>query len=270
MLLASLTFAVMNIFVKLVSHLPSAEVVFFRSAISLVITFAMIRRRKIRYDGSHKWILFLRGFLGTVALIMFFFTLQKMHLATAIVIHYLSPFFTAMIAALFLGEHLSRHRMFYLLISFVGVLVIHRFDPSVSWEMVAIGVTAALFAGAAYNCVRWLKESLPTLVIMISFPLVATPATLVLILWMGNWVTPAGTDWLYLGLIGVLTQVAQFLLTRAYQTEKAGKVAGVTYSGILYAILAGMFIFNEYLGGWSYVGIALVLLGVILSSLSKR
>lgn len=44
MLLAGLFFALMNVCVKLVSHLPTMEVVLFRSALSLLFTYILLRR----------------------------------------------------------------------------------------------------------------------------------------------------------------------------------------------------------------------------------
>ena len=56
---------------------------------------------------------------------------------------------------------------------------------------------------------------------------------------------PAGRDWFYLLLIGIFSQLGQMFLTNALSREKAASVAIVNYSGLLYGLLFGWFVFGE-------------------------
>ena len=80
-----------------------------------------------------------------------------------------------------------------------------------------------------------------------------------------------GWDWLYLFLIGVFSQIGQIFLTNALQRERIAGVAIINYTGLVYALTVGWFVFGEPQGMEALFGMALVVLGVLLSvSYSRR
>src|SRR6476661_707578 len=95
MLLATFAFAVMNVFVKQLDRIPAMEIVFFRCLVSGLICGVVIARQRMDWQGNNHTLLIARGTFGTLALFTFFITLQRMPLATAVTIQYLSPIFTA-------------------------------------------------------------------------------------------------------------------------------------------------------------------------------
>lgn len=263
MLLAVLTFSMMNVFVKMLPHIPTLEIVFFRALVSLILSAIILKRKRISFWGNNQKVLLLRGIFGTVALSLYFYTLQAMPLASAMVIHYMSPIFTAIIASIVLKEHLAGRQYFFFLISFIGIVSIKGFDARIDWLDVAAGVGAAVLSGAAYNCIRWLKFTEDSHVIIFYFPLVAMPGTLLLTLFVYGWVDPGWTDLMLLIAIGVLTQIAQIFLTKAYQSEMANKVAGITNTGIIYALGLGWIFFGEVFDWKVILGMFLVIGGVV-------
>ena len=98
---------------------------------------------------------------------------------------------------------------------------------------------------------------------MFYFPLVVLPISLMGSLW--SWVTPEGWDWFILLMVGVTTQMAQYFMTKSYQQAKVSKVAIFDYLGVVYALIFGFILFNEYFNAPTYLGIALVLIGIILN-----
>ena len=93
MLGATFLFAVMNVLVKTVSHIPAVEVVFFRSIVSLVISLGMLKAAGVQLFGQkqNRLLLILRGTSGAIALVMYFWLLQVIPLATALVLQILTP-----------------------------------------------------------------------------------------------------------------------------------------------------------------------------------
>ena len=73
----------------------------------------------------------------------------------------------------------------------------------------------------------------------------------------------------FLILIGVFTQLGQLNLTKALQQDKVANVSIINYTGIIYAIVAGYFIFGEHYGAGSFAGIVLVIAGVLLSMIYR-
>jgi drug/metabolite transporter (DMT)-like permease len=263
MLQASLFFAIMNVMVKHVSNIPAVEIVFFRSVVSFVLSYVFLKKQNINVWGSNYKILITRGLAGSIALSFFFITLQYIPLASAITIHYLSPIFTAIIGIYFVKERVHIWQWVFFGISFAGILVIQGFDSRVSVGYAALGIAAAFLSGVAYNCIRKLKTSEHPLVIIFYFPLVTLPLSGIYLFF--DFVMPVGIDWLWLLLIGLSTQFAQYYMTKSYQSEDLSKVASLNYIGIIYALGFGYVFFNESYNLITYLGMAVVLVGVILN-----
>ena len=84
--LAVVFFAVMNVAIKYVAHLPTFELVFFRALIAASIAYTTLRVKGIPAWGNRKGLLILRGVFGFGALSMFIATLQNMPMATAFIL----------------------------------------------------------------------------------------------------------------------------------------------------------------------------------------
>lgn len=263
MLLAGFVFALMNVFVKLVPGIPATEIVFFRSVVSLVLSYVILKGRRIHLWGENKKILLFRGLSGAVALILYFITLQAIPLASAVTIQFLSPIFTSILGVFIVKERVKPVQWLFFLLAFAGIIIIQGFDPRITPLYLIIGIFAAFFSGLAYNFIRKLKTSEHPLVIVLYFPLVTLPVTGLYS--FIEWVPPSGWEWLILLLIGVLTQIAQYFMTKAYQAEELSKVASLKYVSIIYALGFGWVIFDETFNAMTYIGMVVVLLGVSLN-----
>ncbi|MBC5775987.1 DMT family transporter [Pontibacter sp. KCTC 32443] len=263
MLLSTLFFALMNVCVKLVPHIPAGEIIFFRSVISMVMSYAVLRKQKVRVWGTHKGLLITRGITGAIALILYFTTLQNIPLATAVTIQYLAPIFTTILGVFIVKEKVKAWQWVFFLVSFAGILVIEGVDVRISPFYLTVGVAGAFISGISYNIIRKLNTREHPLVIVFYFPMVALPISGIYCLL--EWVQPVGWDWLILLLVGFFTQLAQYYMTMSYQSEELSKVANLNYIGIFYALLLGFFMFGESFTFGSYAGMALVLVGVILN-----
>ncbi|MEP7169567.1 MAG: DMT family transporter, partial [Bacteroidota bacterium] len=263
--LAAFWFALMNVFVKKVSHLPAMELMFFRCTVSSAFCFAGMYQHKVTGSGSNKKLLLLRGFFGTCALYLYFLTVQHMPLGTAVSVQYLSPIFTVIIASILLKEKITPVQILFSLISFSGVLFIKGFDARISLFYLGIGILSSVFSSFAYNMIRSLSGKEHPLVVVLHFQLMAAIIGLGFTLF--NWVAPQGLDWLYLFLVGASTQLGQMAMTRSLQKEKISKVTILTYTGILYAIGFGYFFFGESYGLLSIIGMVMIVAGVVLNIL---
>ena len=92
MVLATVFYTAANLCVKALAHLPTQELVFLRSVISLVLTGGWLWWNGYSLFGvNRKWLL-IRGIFGTIGLATFFHTLRFIPIASATVIQYLSLF----------------------------------------------------------------------------------------------------------------------------------------------------------------------------------
>ena len=109
LVLSSLAFSLMTVCVKqLDGRLPVTEVVLCRAVISVLLTGIALRMAGISPWGQRRGLLLARGLCGSIALLCFFQAIATLPLATATVLQYTYPTFTALAAALLLQEHLQR------------------------------------------------------------------------------------------------------------------------------------------------------------------
>ena len=276
MALAATFFSLMTVFVKMIGpRMPAAEVVFFRSVISVVLTMAMLHHRRISPWGNRKGLLLARGFSGFLALLCFFYAIARLPLADVTVIHFTHPVFVALLAAFFLGERVGLRQTLSFVISITGVLVITRpsFLTGSAAEMlppavVGVALGGAILASVAYVLVRKLRETEDALVVVLYFPLISIPAA-VPVMWP-NAVWPTPREWLLLGGVGITTQIAQVYLTRGLMAERAARATSVSYLQIVLAAAWGFAIFGEVPDLWVVVGALLVCGGILLVSTDRR
>ena len=279
---------IVNVFVKIlglgpsqslipdVQKYPIPEIILFRSIITFVMCYAIIRHRKIPFLGYNKKWLIIRGIFGTTALTLFFYTLDNLPLAIATTVQYLSPIFTVIIALFLLKEHVKKIQWLFFAIAFVGVVSI-SFSKLLSADIsvakinpwwVLIGVGSAFFSGIAYNAIVKCRDTDSPVTVVMYFPLIATPVMLVLTYF--DYVIPQGIEWVILIVIGVFTQFAQVLMTMALHAENTATVTPFKYFGSIYAFFLGLFLFDEVISFWAIAGIVLILVGVTGNTLFRK
>lgn len=267
MLLSTVFFALLNVSVKLLHHLPPLEIIFFRSVISLLLSYGALRQQQVRpwSTPDKRFYLLSRGVTGALAIILYFYTLQAMPLATAVTIQYLAPIFTAILGIFLVKEKVAGWQWLFFLVSFAGVVVVKGVDTRVEPLQLALGVASAIAAGLSYNSIRKMGGQEHPLVIVLYAQLVVVPFAAV---YTGlNWVAPLNwQEWALLLLTGVFTQFSQLYKTKAYQAGPLASISNLDYLGILYAVGLGFVFFEETFGLPSYLGMALVLLGVSLNT----
>ncbi|MBC76918.1 MAG: EamA family transporter [Halobacteriovoraceae bacterium] len=263
-LLASLFFSIINALVKYYSHIPAIEIVFFRSLVTLILSYSVIWQKKIKIFNEHFNLLFLRGLCGAIALSLYFYTIQVMPLATAVTVLYLAPVFTVVLSVFLVKESPNPKQWPFIVAGFVGAALMKSFDPNTSLLHFMMGMTAALFAGLAYNFIRLLKDRAHHQLIIFFFPLITIPVCLPFL--VPVWVTPILSDLFGLILIGVCTQIAQVFMTKAYMAESASKISHFNYLTAVWALLTGIIFFDEMLSWISIAGMGIIIVSVIMSS----
>ncbi|HTR00594.1 MAG TPA: DMT family transporter [Candidatus Acidoferrum sp.] len=263
MLMASVFFALMNVFTKNLGTMPVAEIIFVRALIAASLCLAGIWKLGISPWGEDRKGLVLRGFAGMLSLAQGFWLLQHIPMAAATTLTHLSPIFTTLLGVWMVKEAVTPLQIGYFVVCFVGVALIQGFDVRISWLHLLIGISASFCMGLAYSSVRRLGKSEHPLVIMLYFPLVCLPLTGAA-MWFG-FVVPSPLQWLNLALLGVTSQLGQYFMTRSYQTAAISTVAIVSYSEVIFSIVLGLLLFAENFNLMTYLGMALVLIGVVLN-----
>jgi len=268
MLLSVLLFTTANVLVKTIGYLPTTQIVFLRSVISLILCAGYVVYRGFPFFGVNRKWLIIRGVSGMIGLTLFFYTLQHIPLATATVIQYLSPVFTVLLALFYLQQKVRPVQWVFIAMALGGVIVVNGLDPDVPLRFVLIGVISAFFASVAYLATIKCKASDHPVLIVMYFHLLATPI-------MGgvsmlDW-TPVSWPEVLTGLaVGVLSVIAQVAMAVAIMREDASLVTPFKYVGAAIAWGVGVVLFDEHIGVLGILGIAIVTSGVILNTLARR
>jgi len=284
--LSGLSFLVVNFLVKLfgmgseqtifvgLQKIPVHELVLSRSIISFTISFFIIKRKKLPLFGVNKKWLLIRGFAGMIALTIFFETIHQLPIAVASTIQYLAPIFTMIFTLVLLRERILKLQWLFVLIAFIGVtfiglnaLILKSNPVKLDYFWLTLGVISAAFSGIAYTAIVKLKETDNPINIVSYFPMLSIP---IMTVWcFFDFVMPKGIEWFLLLVIGIFTQIAQVLLTKALHQESASLITPFQYLGSIYAMLMGFFIFEEHLNILIMIGVALILVGVVANTLIK-
>ena len=274
MVASAFWFSLMAVCVKQVARLPAAEVVLARGLLSVALSWWMLRRVGISPWGVRRGWLLWRGVIGSVALLCVYQALAQLPLASATVLQYLYPTFTALLAWLVLGERLGRRVIAAMALGWSGVLLVAQpvglFGAAAPLPAgaVLVAVAGALCTALAYVSVRTLAASEHPLVIVFYFPLVAVPLSLPLVLLQPVAPTPVELLWL-LG-VGLCTQLGQVYLTRSLVALPAARATAISYVQVVFAGLWGALVFGESIDGWTIAGALLVLAATLVSLSSVR
>ncbi|WP_242426237.1 DMT family transporter [Vibrio sp. qd031] len=276
MLISALGFALMSATVKYVSEygIPVFEIVAARALVSFVLSYMDVKRKGLSVWGNNRPLLFARGLVGTLALFCVYYAVTTLPLAEATILQYVHPLFTAVIAYLFLKESIQASTLMSICLSIIGVavMVYPNWDSSIAADLplfsVWVALLGALGSSVAYVIVRKLSRTEDPSVIIFYFPLVALPVSLFAI--GDDFVMPSALITLMLVLVGIFTQVGQLGLTKAMQTEAAGKASAYSYIQIVFSALLGVVIFGELPTIWTIIGGGLIVSGALVNLFWKN
>jgi len=276
MLLSAFGFAVMSACVKYVSlhGIPLFEIVAARALVSLIISYTDVKRKGLSPFGNNKPLLLLRGVLGTAALMCVYYAVTTLPLAEATVLQYMHPVFTAVLGFIVLKERLQGATLVSIALCLGGLYLMVQpnlntsIDSALPPFSVAIALLGALGSSVAYVIVRKLSRSEDSSVIILYFPMVALPVSIVL-MWP-EFVMPSLPLTFLLVLVGVFTQIGQYGLTKAMQTQQAGEASAYAYVQIVFSTLIGIAIFQELPSMWTYLGGGLIVAGALFNAVGHR
>jgi len=279
MLLASLFFATMGVCIKFASaHFNSFEIVAYRGLVGVIFLIGFTRARGVslrtQVPMMHVW----RSMVGTVSLTAWFYAIALLPLATAMTLNYMSSVWIATFllggALLLQGRGAPMRQQGPLFITvlagFAGVAMMLR--PTLAPDQFVgalVGLLSGLFAALAYLQVAALaRAGEPESRTVFYFSIGAVIAGLLGMAFVGAspWTWPAA---LWLLPIGLLAVFGQLCMTRAYASGATMLVANLQYSGIVFAGLFGLFVFDDRLPLIGWLGMGLIVASGITATLLR-
>lgn len=267
MLVAAFFFAIMGVLVKIASiKFSSAELVFYRSLFGLVFIFSYVKIKKLSLKTPYLSKQMSRSIIGFISMVMFFYAIGQLPLATSITLNYTSPLAMATILTFALKEKPRKILIFALMTGFLGVMLLLK--PSIHYgELLAggLGLLSGLLAGLVYVHVTQLGQAgEPDWRTVFYFSLVCTIGG-------GAWMLIHHFNpitWqdapILIGL-GLCATIAQLAMTRAYRTGNPLVVGSLAYSTVVLASLFGILIWNELLSADRWLAIAIIISSGVMS-----
>ncbi len=271
MLVASLLFACMGVCVKFAAATHSAvEITFYRSFISLILMFGLVRLRGVRLATPHwRWQIS-RGVVGFSALFAYFYAITLLPLATAVTLNYTSAIFLAIYLAL-AGMRMRAGILGALIVGLVGVALLLK--PTFHADQLIgglIGLGSGVLAGMAYFSVRELGvRGEPETRTVFYFSLVSSACAGLWLIFSDLHAVDLKSGLLLLGVAGFAT-VAQLAMTRAYTRGKTLMSAALAYSTVIFSSLFGVLFWGEVLDASGWLAIGLIILSGIAATHFSR
>ncbi|WP_180966695.1 DMT family transporter [Cohaesibacter celericrescens] len=252
-LAATCFFAVMIAIIKYASAtVPTGQVVFYRCFFALFpLLIVAIMQGKLRDSlrTARPWLHFRRALVGASGMFCWFSAVGLMPLPEATAISFLSPLMVVALAAIFLKEKVRFYRWTAVAAGFIGVLIIlwprlSQSDGDVALLGAFFAAISTIFIASTSIMVRQMTRSETNAAIIFYFFVATSCFSLVSLIW--GWVLP---DWQIIGLLvlaGVMGGLGQMLMTQAFRLTEASLLAPFDYVNMIWAVIIGILVFDEY------------------------
>ncbi|MCU4651875.1 DMT family transporter [Roseibacterium sp. SDUM158016] len=241
-------------------ELDTFEMMTWRSAVGLVIVLAVgaaagtlgqVTRRSLHLHFARN----LAHFTGQN---LWFFALTVSPLALVFALEFTSPLWTMLLAAIFLGERMTRVKAIAGALGFAGVLLIVQPGAQpLSSGMLTAALAAVMFATSA---IFTKKLTATETITCILFWLTTMQLLMGLVtsLWDGDMAMPSLATLPWVVLIGVAGLAAHFCLTTALSIAPASVVMPMDFARLPAIAVVGMLFYGEPLA-WGVLGGALLI-----------
>jgi drug/metabolite transporter (DMT)-like permease len=260
---AALTFSVAAAAVKgLDGQIPLAQVILCRNLFAIpallpvLIAAGGLAALRTRQPGAH----LLRALFGMAGMAGSFYGYAHLPIAMVSALNFTMPLFLTALSVPLLKERVGWRRWSAVSVGFLGVLLMVQPgagqgapDPlavgmvllaALGWALAMITIRRMGAAGeSSVAIVLWFA-----VISAVSAGIASVPV----------WVAPTAWQWVLLVATGVISALAQVLMTRAYRAADSTLIAPFEYSAILWTVGLGALLWGEMPDGWDALGIAVL------------
>ena len=242
--------------------IPLAQLILFRNVFAMPLLLLMMHRaggwRLLR--PRKPWGHLQRSCAGLVGMTGAFIGYTHLPLATATVLGFSMPLFLTALSVVFLRERVGWRRWTAVAVGFCGVLLVAR--PGADAAALPIFPVAMVLVGAlawavSMMSIRRLGEAGEHGVTIVMWFAIIT-SVLSGLATIPVWVDPDGRQWALLIALGVISAVAQLLMTEAYRRGETTLLAPFEYVALVWTMLLGAALWGEWPGWLDLVGFAVL------------
>ena len=244
MILAVLSVILMSVQAKLIGpDYHPVQIAFVRGIVVLILLTPLVYKLggitflKTKTPFLHLF----RSLSGLIGNLLFFYSLHRIPVADVTVISMAVPIFSSILAIIFLNEVIGWRRWTAIIVGFFGVVI--ALDPSTDIKIASIVAVVATFMWSTTiiflrilgNTESPVKTVFYFMFISVIFTSIFQPF---------YWNTPSVKIFILLVGLGVCAFITQILMTYALQKAEASIISPFNYTGILWAILFDLLIWN--------------------------
>ncbi|PZP55464.1 MAG: hypothetical protein DI586_06820 [Micavibrio aeruginosavorus] len=267
-LFAMLTFSINDgIFKYSLRAFPLETVIFIGYFFSLLFLGAYGYWQKISFLPAQKWKGIIAGLLFLAEQTLFVYALKHLPITELFIVVLCTPVFVLIMAHIFLKEHLRRQEIHAVILGFCGALIVTCAPLATDSDSSQSNYNALAWAAAFLNVVaggtkilflrKYCQEENA---FSLSFISILAVTVFYLMIIKSNPIDMPGFDLMLLFFGGGIGAAGCIAYIRAFQKTKAALVSATQYSQIIWAVLMGIFIFEENLNFVAICGSALILM----------
>ena len=251
------------------NHIPVLVILFFQNAICLVLNLPHFAHRgisnlKTERIGLH----FVRDATGFLSFMCLFAALKTIPLVDAMLLSYTEPLWIPLIALVWPRIRMRGDIWWGISVGFFGMVLILQPTGAGINAGAILAILSAIIAGVTLISVHRLASTEPTYRTMFYNALfgVVVTAPFAFI----NFKAISGFDYLCLLGVGFFTYISQLFLTYAFKHGNATTLGSLSYTVVLFSGILGWIIWREVPNFISFIGMALVIIGGVLSIYFER
>lgn len=250
---------------ELSGQLGTFQVLFFRGLIALTIISIVIlvtQQQHLIYTKRLK-LHTVRNLFHFAGQYGWFIGIGLLPLAQVFAIEFTVPLWTAIIAALFLAEQLTKRKLVAMTLGFVGVLFIVKPGFEIVTPAALIVLASAVCYAVSHSSTKSLARTEHPLTILFLMCLIQLPVSFSLA--VPDWQFPVGSQWLWLAIIGVTALSAHYCMTKALQLADVSIVVTMDFLRLPVIALVGVVLYAEEFQISLLAGALLMLAGNLIN-----
>lgn len=255
---------------------PAYEIMAFRGLMAIPFLSAW-QARGVGFKAMNTPLLglvMIRSLILCSAYFSFILAIAVMPLANAVAIYFTMPFFMAAMVGKGLGEKVPSYRWLAIAVGFIGVVITLRPGVSSFQPASLLALYSAFGYAVGQMMSRHISQTVPPIVIsnwQNLFYIVAAVVIGAVVYALGyagtdvmpsltkSFHLPDSTHVISLLLLGVFSAISATSFISAYQNAEANFVAPFEYTAMIWAVLFGIFLFNDFPDIYTWVGAAVVI-----------
>jgi len=241
---------------------PVWEILFFRAlsgvfiSIFLVLYFGWSKLKTTKPIGHA-----IRAFSSVGCVVLFFFGIKFLLLAENQAIFHSAPIIATIFAVPILGEKIGFHRVFAVVLGFIGVLIILKPGTGLFNIYSLIPLASACFMACVYLSTRYLMTTESSVAIIFYYSLALLFTTL--FFFPANFILPSRIELIPLIGLGIFGSLGHYLLSQAAKNAEVMVITPFEYSSFIFVSLLGYLFFNEAPDVSVYIGTVFIVISGI-------